>query len=123
MADDRCELLCLDLPRAEALRQSRLAVDDASMLAGVAGALADPTRLAVAVAVRDGGELCVCDLSWIVERSQNLVSHHLRLLRAQGLVRSRRDGKMVMYSLTELGAAALAGLAALPRTGAAASVQ
>ena len=116
MSEDRCDLLCLDLPRAEALRRSRLAADDAAALAEVSAALGDPTRLMIAVAVRDGGELCVCDLSWIVERSQNLVSHHLRLLRAQGLVRSRRDGKMVMYAQTELGAAALAGLAALPRS-------
>jgi ArsR family transcriptional regulator, lead/cadmium/zinc/bismuth-responsive transcriptional repressor len=45
----------------------------------------------------------VCDLSWIAGRSQNLVSHHLRLLRSHGLVRSRRDGKLVMYSLTLVG--------------------
>ena len=57
----------------------------------------------VAAALRDGGELCVCDLAWVAERSQNLVSHHVRRLRAAGLVRSRRDGKMVMYSLTETG--------------------
>jgi len=39
-------------------------------------------------------------LAWIVERSQTLVSHHMRILRSSGLVQSRRDGKMVMYSLT-----------------------
>jgi DNA-binding transcriptional ArsR family regulator len=57
------------------------------------------------VALRDGGELCVCDLSWVVERAENLVSHHVRALRTAGLVRSRRDGKMVMYALTERGRA------------------
>jgi DNA-binding transcriptional ArsR family regulator len=57
----------------------------------------------LAVALRDGGELCVCDLSWVAERSQKLVSHHVRKLRSAGLVRSRRDGKMVMYALTETG--------------------
>jgi DNA-binding transcriptional ArsR family regulator len=45
----------------------------------------------------------VCDLSWVAERSEKLVSHHVRALRAAGLVRSRRDGKMVMYGLTEAG--------------------
>ena len=50
-----------------------------------------------------GGELCVCDLAWVSERAENLVSHHLRALRAAGLVSGRRDGKMVMYSLTEAG--------------------
>ena len=57
----------------------------------------------MAEALREGEELCVCDLSWIVGRSQNLVSHHLGALRSRGLVRSRKDGKMVMYSLTPVG--------------------
>src|SRR5580704_8981921 len=103
MADDRCELLCLDLPKAERLRASRPSEQEARALAADFRALADPTRLTVAIALRDGGELCVCDLSWIVERAENLVSHHVRALRAAGLVDSRRDGKMVMYALTERG--------------------
>lgn len=107
MSDDRCDLLCLDLPRAEALRGSRLSAQAAQVAADGAKALSDPTRLTVAVALRDGGELCVCDLSWVCERADNLVSHHVRVMRAAGLVRSRRDGKMVMYSLTERGAALL----------------
>jgi ArsR family transcriptional regulator, lead/cadmium/zinc/bismuth-responsive transcriptional repressor len=105
---DTCELLCLDLPRAEALRHARPATDALVAAADAAQALADPTRLTVAVAVRDGGELCVCDLAWVCERSEKLVSHHVRRLRSAGLVRSRRDGKMVMYSLTDTGAALLA---------------
>jgi DNA-binding transcriptional ArsR family regulator len=108
MGNDRCDLLCLDLPRAEALRKRRLEADEAARRAAVIAALGDPTRLVIAMALRDGEELCVCDLAWIVERSQKLVSHHLRLLRAQSLVRSRRDGKMVMYALTEAGRDALA---------------
>jgi DNA-binding transcriptional ArsR family regulator len=56
----------------------------------------------LAHALREG-ELCVCDLAWVAERAENLVSHHVRALRSAGLVRSRRDGKMVMYSLTERG--------------------
>lgn len=75
------------------------------MAAGRARALADPTRLTLAAALLEADELCVCDLSWIVERAQNLVSHHVRVLRAEGVVRSRRDGKMVMYGLTDAGRA------------------
>jgi DNA-binding transcriptional ArsR family regulator len=48
-------------------------------------------------------QLCVCDLSRVAERSEKLVSHHVRLLRAAGLLGSRRDGKMVMYALTGAG--------------------
>ena len=97
---DTCDLLCLDLPRAEALRQTRARAADLSAAAAAAKALGDPTRLAVAAALRDGGELCVCDLAWVCERSDTLISHHVRRLRGAGLVRSRRDGKMVMYELT-----------------------
>ena len=105
MASDRCELLCLDLEVAEGLRLERLPLAEAERAAGQARALADPTRLMLAAALGKAEELCVCDLAWIAERSQNLVSHHLRALRAEGLVRSRRVGKMVMYALTEDGAA------------------
>ena len=66
----------------------------------------DPTRLMVAAALEEGGELCVCDLAWISSRAQNLVSH-LRLPRSRRLVSSRRDGKLVMYALTEEGQALL----------------
>jgi ArsR family transcriptional regulator, lead/cadmium/zinc/bismuth-responsive transcriptional repressor len=107
MGDDTCELLCLDLPRAEALRRTRPSTESLEDAAAVAKALSDPTRLLVATALRDGGELCVCDLAWVAERSDKLVSHHARALRAAGLVRSRRDRKMVMYSLTEKGEALL----------------
>jgi DNA-binding transcriptional ArsR family regulator len=103
MSDDRCDLLCLDAPRAEAIRGKLLNEDLAQEAAERAKALSDPTRLTLAAALREGEELCVCDLAWISERAQNLVSHHLRVLRSHGLVRSRRDGKLVMYSLTGKG--------------------
>ena len=103
MPDDRCELLCLDLPKAERLRGERLDASVAQLLAERAKALSDPTRLMLAAALDRTDELCVCDLAWVGERAENLVSHHLRALRAAGLVSSRRDGRMVMYSLTDAG--------------------
>lgn len=103
MLDQRCDLLCLDLPKAEALRNARLTEQEARILAGGFRALGDPTRLTIAFALRDGGELCVCDLAWIAGRAENLVSHHLRSLRTAGLADYRRDGKMALYSLTERG--------------------
>jgi ArsR family transcriptional regulator, lead/cadmium/zinc/bismuth-responsive transcriptional repressor len=113
MSDDRCDLLCLDLPRAEALRQ-RLDHGAAERAAGRAKALGDPTRLAAALALRDGGELCVCDLAWVLGRAENLVSHHARALRQAGLAGSRREGKMVLYALTESGVALLDALVPAP---------
>ncbi|MDP8950458.1 MAG: metalloregulator ArsR/SmtB family transcription factor [Actinomycetota bacterium] len=103
MNADRCDLLCVDAPRAEEIREGLPGVEVARGAAERARALSDPTRLMLAAALREGGELCVCDLAWISGRAQNLVSHHLRLLRSHGLVTSRRDGKLVMYSLTDEG--------------------
>jgi len=101
--DERCDLLCVDAPRAEAIRQTLLSREEAQKAAERAQAFADPTRLMLATALLEGEELCVCDLSWISERKQALVSHHLRTLRDRRLVRSRRDGKLVLYSLTDEG--------------------
>lgn len=103
MTDDRCELLCLDLPKAEAIR-AELPVPDALLNpAARMRALGDPTRLLIATALAATDELCVCDLAWVTGRAENLVSHHVRALRAAGLASSRRDGKMVLYTLTEVG--------------------
>jgi DNA-binding transcriptional ArsR family regulator len=114
MSDDRCELLCLDLQVAERLRKKRLAHEQANLAAGKARALSDPTRLMLAAALLEASELCVCDLAWIAERSQTLVSHHVRALRTHGIVRSRREGKMVMYSLSEEGRKLLASVLPAP---------
>jgi len=103
MPGDRCELLCLDLPKAERLRAARPSAEAAEWLAERARALSDPTRLTIAAALAETDELCVCDLAWVTERSENLVSHHLRSLRNAGLVGSRREGKMVMYAVSEAG--------------------
>ena len=104
MTDERCDLLCLDLVAAEAIRAR--SAENASELraaADLARGLSDPTRITLAAALGEAEELCVCDLAWIVGRPENLVSHHLRALRSRRLVTSRRDGKMVMYSLTSEG--------------------
>lgn len=103
MNEDRCDLLCVDAPRAEEIREGLPGAEGVRGAAERARALSDPTRLMLAAALGGGGELCVCDLAWICGRAQNLVSHHLRLLRSHGLVTSRREGKLVMYSLTDEG--------------------
>jgi ArsR family transcriptional regulator, lead/cadmium/zinc/bismuth-responsive transcriptional repressor len=103
MNDERCDLLCIDAPRAEEIRGRMPVVEAAGDAAQRVRMFSDPTRLLLVAALGEGGELCVCDLAWISARAQNLVSHHMRLLRSHHLVTSRRDGKLVMYSLTEEG--------------------
>jgi DNA-binding transcriptional ArsR family regulator len=104
---DRCDLLCLDLPKAEAVRAELPTAVDLDSPAARMRALGDPTRLVIASALAATDELCVCDLAWVTGRAENLVSHHVRTLRSAGLASSRREGKMVLYALTDAGRALL----------------
>jgi DNA-binding transcriptional ArsR family regulator len=105
-----CDLLCLDLPKAEVVRQALPPIGQLETWAATAKALSDPTRLSVALALAGSGSACGCDVAWIVGKEDKLVSHHLRALRAAGAATSRRDGKMVMYELTATGSALLSAL-------------
>jgi len=107
---DTCELLCLDLVKAARVRHGLPTADELKAWSRGAKALADPTRLAIGLALRDGERACVCDLAWIVGRDEKLVSHHVRQLKLARLARSERDGRMVMYELTDRGRALLAAL-------------
>lgn len=100
---DACDLLCLDLPHAERIREGLPVLRVVEPLAAAARALGDPTRLRIAAALQAGDELCVCDVGWVVGASQGLVSHHLRQLKIAGLVESRRQGRLVMYRMTVRG--------------------
>ncbi len=100
---DTCDLLCLDLVNAESLRATLVDAAEAGSRSRKLQALGDPTRLTIASVLALTDELCVCDVAWIVGRSQKLSSHHLRALRAADLAESRRDGKLVLYRLTDEG--------------------
>jgi DNA-binding transcriptional ArsR family regulator len=108
---DSCDLLCLDLETAEQLRAA-LDVKRSTGLANTLKVFADPTRLLIVEAL-DQHELCGCDLGWITGQSDKVVSHHLSRLRREGLVTSRREGKVVFASLTERGRALTATLAGM----------
>jgi ArsR family transcriptional regulator, lead/cadmium/zinc/bismuth-responsive transcriptional repressor len=68
--------------------------------AGVLGALGDANRLAIVLALRHAGDLCVSDLALAVGMSDSAVSHALRLLRAHGMVSAHRHGRLVRYRVT-----------------------
>lgn len=59
--------------------------------------MSDPTRLRILCLLRNE-ELCVCEILKSLELPQNLVSHHLRVLREAGLIDGARDGKFMRYS-------------------------
>ena len=62
--------------------------------------LGDPTRIRILDAL-SGGELCVCDIAAVAGISESAVSHQLRLLRSMRLVKFRRAGRLVFYSLDD----------------------
>jgi ArsR family transcriptional regulator len=62
--------------------------------------LGDPTRVRI-VDVLSEGELCVCDIAAEIGISESAVSHQLRLMRGLRIVRGRRDGRSVYYSLDD----------------------
>lgn len=97
---DVCDLVQIDLARVRKLRQSLVAPDAVQGLADTFSALGDPTRVRMLDALSHG-ELCVCDLAAVLGLSQSAVSHQLRLLRGMRLVRPRRDGRVVFYSLDD----------------------
>lgn len=88
-------LSCQD--RESELRQKIL---DISGLSELFRALADETRTKILYLLSEQ-ELCVCDLAYLLDMSLPAVSHHLRLLKIMRLVRARRAGKQVFYSLDD----------------------
>lgn len=97
---DVCDLVQIDLARVRKIRAALVAPDAVRGLADTFSALGDPTRVRILDALSHG-ELCVCDLAAVLSLSQSAVSHQLRLLRGLRLVRPRRDGRVVFYSLDD----------------------
>jgi len=62
--------------------------------------LGDPTRVRILDAIASG-ELCVCDIASLIGLSESAVSHQLRLLRGMRLVRARRAGRLVFYTVDD----------------------
>jgi DNA-binding transcriptional ArsR family regulator len=98
--DEVCDLVQIDLTRVRKIRAELVQPDAVQGLADTFSALGDPTRVRILDALSHG-ELCVCDLAAVLRLSQSAVSHQLRLLRGMRLVRPRRDGRVVFYSLDD----------------------
>lgn len=70
------------------------------LLSEIFKVLSDPTRLKI-IYVLSKGALCVCDIAQTLNMTQSAISHHLRLLRNLRLVKYRKEGKQVIYSLDD----------------------
>ncbi len=72
------------------------------LYAGVFKSLAHPTRLEILELLRDKKELCVCEIYEKLDLEQSNVSQHLKNLKDQGILSSRKDGLMVFYKVSYL---------------------
>jgi ArsR family transcriptional regulator, lead/cadmium/zinc/bismuth-responsive transcriptional repressor len=95
-----CDPPWVHLETVRQVQTEILPVSEAQQMAEFFGTLADPTRLRVisALALQ---ELCVCDLAAGLKMGESAVSHQLRVLRSQRLVKYRKEGRNVYYSLAD----------------------
>jgi DNA-binding transcriptional ArsR family regulator len=98
---DGCAVRMIDEPRVRAARDRLLPEDELEQLTQLFRLLGDATRARLLYALLEAGELCVCDLSAATGTPETSVSHALRLLRTAGIVKARRAGRMIHYSLDD----------------------
>ena len=97
-----------------ALIAEPIGAETAAGLAHVFKALGDPVRLRLVslIGARQGGEVCVCDLTSAFDLTQPTISHHLKVLRDAGLIESERRGTWVYYRLVPVALDRMAALLA-----------
>ncbi|MQY35624.1 hypothetical protein SRB17_36040 [Streptomyces sp. RB17] len=102
----------------EGLASAPLEDERAAELAKVFKALGDPVRLRLLsmIASREGGEVCVCEMTPAFDLSQPTISHHLKLLRQAGLIDCERRGTWVYYWVLPGVLDQLAAFLTTPRT-------
>ena len=97
---DRCEEQCIHTDVVESVRREMLGTVPAEELAQLFKVLGDNTRIRILDALYRS-ELCVCDLTALLGMNQSAVSHQLRVLRDARIVKSKKQGKNVLYSLDD----------------------
>lgn len=97
---ETCEIKCVhEKTVAEALKHMPIS-RDISRMADIFKSLSDPSRLRIVLSLLDR-ELCVCDLAAVCNQTDSAVSHQLRILRTLNIVKNRRVGKMIYYTLDD----------------------
>ena len=92
--DESCEVCCsvedliMTFPSDETIENN----------AAVLKSLADPTRLKI-IYILKNGELCVCQILEAIDKSQSTISHHLNMMKKEGVLSARKQGKWIYYKL------------------------
>ncbi len=98
--DEKCEFLFVHEETVKKVRETMPEEDTLYDLAEFFKIFGDSTRIRILYALFEN-ELCVCDMAGLLGLTQTAVSHQLRILKANKLVKARREGKTVFYSLDD----------------------
>lgn len=97
---DTCDLQCIHEDTVKKVRNALLPEETIKDLQNLYKVLGDATRISIVNAL-SMEEMCVCDVAAALGMSQSAVSHQLRVLKSAHLVKYRREGKQVYYSLDD----------------------
>ena len=98
--EDGCLVRMVHLDRVVQARSEAIPERELDRLVLIYKALSDPTRLKMVMALKRG-EMCVCDLAALLGLSESAVSHQIRRLKDLALVKNRREGQILYYSLDD----------------------
>jgi DNA-binding transcriptional ArsR family regulator len=98
--EDGCQIRVVHLDRVEKARREVISAHELDRLSLTYKVLGDPNRLKIVMALRNV-EMCVCDLAAFTGLTDSAVSHQLRRLKDLALVKSRREGQIIYYSLDD----------------------
>ena len=101
VSEDTCQIPCFKESLVRKLQRQMPPDSILQEAETLFGALADRARLKILYALRNGEELCVCDVAHVLGVSISTASHHLRKLRDLKVLQYRTDGKMAYYSLRD----------------------
>jgi ArsR family transcriptional regulator, lead/cadmium/zinc/bismuth-responsive transcriptional repressor len=96
----KCGVRLVHLERVELARRQSVQEEELQRLALTYKVLGDPTRLKIVMALGEG-EMCVCDLAAYIGLSESAISHQLRRLKDLALIKPRREGQILYYSLDD----------------------
>ncbi|MBQ3157663.1 MAG: helix-turn-helix transcriptional regulator [Clostridia bacterium] len=103
---EACSYLCVHEDVVAQVQRNMPQEETLLQLADLFKVFGDGTRVRILYVLLEA-EVCVCDLAMLLGMTQSAVSHQLRILKQARLIKARRDGKTVFYSLADTHVAAL----------------
>ncbi|CCK78392.1 MULTISPECIES: ArsR/SmtB family transcription factor [Desulfobacula] len=97
---DICAIKCINEKKVKETVKTIPKQKDIGQMADIFKALSDPSRLKIVLALLNQ-EHCVCDIAVICNQTDSAISHQLRILRTLKIVKNRREGKIIYYSIDD----------------------